>query len=339
MKERYNWIDYAKGISMCLVVLFHTHGPEAIQPIACIPKLAVFFFLAGMFARPEEYNGWAEFFRHKTLRLLIPYVCFNLITYAFWILIGSRYGSDAGGGEAWWKPLYGMLYGTSTTLIHYAPLWFLPCLIVTEILFYSIQRKTKGYVAVLLMVGIAAIGCVYSKIGPILLPWGIGSAMVMLPIYGAGYMLSDRVITIAKESKIWQVASSFAISTAVVMLMYVMNGYVRVSTVTLGNIGYAYIALIGTIIMILSLAMMMEKVNNYSFPCLRFIGQNTLIYLCLHMMFFTLIKGICFYAFRLPLSMFSTTIGCIGLTIGALVIGLPFVGVIKKYLPFLIGKR
>ena len=337
-KQRIAWVDYAKGLSMCLVILFHTHGPQVIQPLACIPKLAVFFFMAGMFAHPEKHTGWGHFFRHKTLRLLIPYICFNIVTYLFWLFVSSRFGADAGNNPAWWEPFYGMLYGTSPTLIHYAPLWFLPCLMVTELLFYIVFRYTHGYWSALCVLTIAGGGCLYSHLHNVLLPWGIGSAMVMLPLYSAGYLLANKTITISTQSKWWHQALVFVLSTTVVMLMYKLNGYARVSTVSLGNCAYAYIAFISTITMILSLAMMMERFPGYHFPFLTFIGQNTLIYLCLHIMLFTLIKGICVFVFHLPLTVFSTATGCIGLTLGTMIMGILLVWGIKKYVPFIIGK-
>ena len=135
--SRIQWIDWMKGASIMAVVLYHTNIMPEVKTLAllCLPA---FFLTAGMFA--DDQLSFIDYFRKKTLRLLVPYIAFGLLAWVAWLFIGRHYGADADAQVAWYQPLINMLYGTSDRMSHNAPLWFLTCLMVLEWLYFAVSR-------------------------------------------------------------------------------------------------------------------------------------------------------------------------------------------------------
>ena len=323
MKQRVVWIDYLKGLGMLLVVLYHTQPEGWLFGVAQIPKLASFFLLAGMFASGNLI---------KTKRLFIPYLSFGLISFFFWLIL-RNFGADACSNIAWWKPLWGLVVGTPFALIQYPPLWFLTCLMVTEVCFCVIHKINQPILQAVIVIILAACGTVYAHFRPVL-PWCISSALVMLPFYWVGNRWKDQLLTL--QPPIWLLFVSMIGSLGLIIVMYLINGYINVSQAQFGNIGYAYLAMGGTFIFLCSLSQLLLQL-----PCqlrlLSFIGKNSLIYLVTHVTCFSLIKGFAVYIFRVPIDFFSNNIGCILLWICSLFLIVPIAWLIRRYCPFLIG--
>lgn len=79
-RKRADWVDSAKGISICLVVLWHTAGTElAINTLLIFVRMPLFFFAAGFFAAKATAGNWASLFRKR---------CFNYYyIYTIWMTI------------------------------------------------------------------------------------------------------------------------------------------------------------------------------------------------------------------------------------------------------------
>lgn len=323
MKQRVVWIDYVKGLSMILVVLYHTQPYGWLLTLAQMPKLAAFFFLAGVFASGQ----WL-----KTVRLLIPYICFGVISYFFWLIL-RHFGADAQLSVKAWEPIWGLVVGTVSSLIQYPPLWFLTCLMTTELLFCCIRKIPLRSIQIIAVLLLAVIGGIMVKILPVL-PWGLSSALVVLPLYWLGHQYKQSILTL--QPKTWMLVIAFVLSCGLVIGMHLLNGYINVSQAKFGNIGYAYLAFGGTIILLFAIGLLLQRIP-YTFKFLSFVGQNSLIYLVTHVTCFSLIKGIAVYIFRLPLTFFQTNFGCCILWICSLVIIMPIAWFIRKYIPFLIG--
>lgn len=323
MKQRILWIDYVKGLAMILVVLYHTQPQGLLLTLAQIPKLAAFFLLAGVFASRQ----WS-----KTIRLLIPYLCFGFISYLFWLVL-RHFGADTQLDIRVWMPLWGLVVGNAFSIIQYPPLWFLTCLMATELLFCCVHKIPRQSIQVIIIILLAITGGIMVKFLPVL-PWGLSSALVMLPLYWLGYQLKQPIITL--QPKLWQLSIAIILSLGMVWGTYLLNGYVNVSQAKFGNIGYAYLGFGGAIVLLFAIGLLLQHIP-YRFKFLLFIGQNSLIYLVTHVTCFSLIKGVAVYLFQLPLTFFQSNWGCIILWLCSLLIIIPIAWFIRKYMPFLIG--
>lgn len=94
-KKYYPELDVVKGIAILMVIMGHSFCshpidlgaqlPTALQQIISCCQMPLFFVASGFLFSPK--GTWADFFRKKGMRLLVPYVTFSILTislrYAF----------------------------------------------------------------------------------------------------------------------------------------------------------------------------------------------------------------------------------------------------------------
>lgn len=104
--------------------------------------MPLFFWLSGYFFYTVRYADTKDFVKSRLTKLIVPYVIFYLITFCYWVVIERHVrGADLSLGSQ----LLGMLYGTYDLRYMYfnGALWFLPCLVSIEILYWLISRVKK----------------------------------------------------------------------------------------------------------------------------------------------------------------------------------------------------
>lgn len=131
-------LDILKGIGMLLIVLGHVAHVRVVHWYVWPFHVPLFFFVSGMLHRPGTKGFWA-FFGKRVKSLYVPYVFFFLLTFSYWLLIERHYRSGGHGAGFY---LLGLPFGTyeGGHLFFNGVLWFLPCLFVTELLFYPIGQ-------------------------------------------------------------------------------------------------------------------------------------------------------------------------------------------------------
>lgn len=82
MEQRIEFIDLAKGFCILLVILAHVFGDTSGTFIEMMDvfRMPLYFILSGLFFK--TYGGIFPFFKKKTNKLLIPFIC----SYLFIIL-------------------------------------------------------------------------------------------------------------------------------------------------------------------------------------------------------------------------------------------------------------
>ena len=86
MKERINWIDWAKALAVITVVFCHLPQSQEwfyyryLQSVTII----IFFFLSGYLKKDRGSNkeNWKKYW----YGLIIPYLLYNTIIYPYWLL-------------------------------------------------------------------------------------------------------------------------------------------------------------------------------------------------------------------------------------------------------------
>jgi len=115
MKERINWIDWAKAWCMTVVVFCHLPQKEDtfyLQYLASV-ILSTFFFVSGYLKKKNISPK--ESLRKYGYSLLIPYFIYNAIYYPYWL---AKYYIDQNGTitlGACLKPVIGTLLGQLNT--------------------------------------------------------------------------------------------------------------------------------------------------------------------------------------------------------------------------------
>ena len=155
MKERINWIDWAKAFCMTVVVFCHLPQQEDtfhLQYLASV-ILSTFFFISG-YLKKKNLSLKASAKKYGAA-LLIPYILYNILYYPYWLAKfyiehGSIAWSDA------LKPVLGTLLGQLNSPISCelnGVTWFLIALFVMHILTDMLNR-TKHSKAMMLVISI-----------------------------------------------------------------------------------------------------------------------------------------------------------------------------------------
>ncbi len=191
--KRIHYLDIARAIAIFSIVLGHTiaystHCYEIYRFIFAF-SVPLFFVLSGMTFRLKEETTW-QFIKRKFLRIMIPYFVWAILFLVPYYLFGSNFSSELSQPN-----LLGVLYGSGadSALKQNTPLWFLPALFTTELLYYFLLKifrhpKTPYFLlpAVLLIGYITTI-----FLGQIILPWGINSALTIGVFFYLGYLLKN----------------------------------------------------------------------------------------------------------------------------------------------------
>lgn len=330
--KRLVWVDYMKAFSIMAVVLFHTQIAPEIRTAVYLVCLPAFFFSAGMFTNTRLSPK--EFFLRKTLRLLIPYLIWGLLTWVFWFFLLPRFSPTYSSTVTWWQPLVGMLHGRGSEIDHNVPLWFLCCMMSLEWIYYLICRLKRPSVRWVAIISIAVMGCVLAHFGQNWV-WGISAACIILPLYAVGAEYQTFFKENIRSLKAYIRIPVFLISLAGLWVGYTYNGDIALCDSVIGNPGLYYLTVFSAVGLWIPIALLLEK-SQLPLRVLRYMGQNTLLILCAHMSTFSIIKGIATLC-HIPFPFWATTAGSIVLCLSTVLLLLPLAYLIHRYCPWMIS--
>ena len=145
--ERVQWIDKARGIGIILVVVGHMLIPQILE--SWIVSFHMPLFLAGCTFNTNTEFGVFERKRVKTL--LVPYFALGISLAPYWIACMGEVDYL----EEFLKYIRTLLLGVS-----YGHLWFIPCLFITNVLYYLITSITRNLPYSMIVKGV----CVFTVI-------------------------------------------------------------------------------------------------------------------------------------------------------------------------------
>lgn len=187
-------IDIARGIGIILVVWAHTQMSNVIFSF----HMPLFFFLSGLFFKIESAK---DFVNKKYRTLAIPLIFFYIVS----LLLKIPFQYITKSQEDTVKKIFsGEIFQLTTVDV---TLWFIVCLLVIDILLYSIARTVKKeYRRSIIICSLFVIGYLLSTYfeNPIYLPFYIGQALVCLPFTYLGWCYNRFVhIKSNKMHLIW----------------------------------------------------------------------------------------------------------------------------------------
>ncbi len=145
ISNRLNWIDWAKVFAISFVVFGHTpmEKGDFVQNFIVAFHMPFFFFISGYLTKKEYLNR--ETIKKYWRTLIIPYFCYNIIFYPYWII---RHIIDYP-NSGWYdfvKPIIGTFMLQHETA-YYESLngvtWFLESLLVMKIIL-ALSNKFKN---------------------------------------------------------------------------------------------------------------------------------------------------------------------------------------------------
>jgi len=336
---RLAYIDVARGIGITLVVLSHAEGlnPFILKWVHSF-FIPLFFFISGVvISRKSLESSFIEYFKSNFKSIVIPYFFFGLITFIPWVLV-FRYHETAPYVEnEGIKQFIGLFYGIGRDWLRYnVPLWFLPCLFTTKIIFYWIFRLKKASLIAIFSVAAAICGHVLIKYLPFHLPWLIDVSMITVMFFSAGYLVRDKM---PEFSGIKSLSTGLAFLAANIMLMSLNGARVDMNYGVSGNILIFYPAAFFGIFFTLYISMFIHDGNIIEKAFSR-LGRESLVIFALNAVTFKLLTGAAIYILKLPSDFRDIYPVSIPVYVIITCIALFFVGkFLSKYLPWSVGGR
>ncbi|PIU40805.1 MAG: hypothetical protein COS99_08790 [Candidatus Omnitrophica bacterium CG07_land_8_20_14_0_80_42_15] len=335
--KRITWIDTAKAFGIFLVILGHQAIDPNILTWIYSFRMPLFFFISGYLFEPSKYPIFSPFCVKKIRTLIVLYFFFAALSYLFWLLAVRKlatHGFSLNTDPL--KPFIGIFYGIGSGGWG-APLntvlWFLPCLFVTEILIWKLNCSFQKQYLPFVLIGLASLSVLVTISKLPRLPWSVDVALAGSVFYGLGFLYKDFIVK-------WMAKRYFIISLGAFFILNLwvgsLNGrVVDMNSNNYGNIVLFYISGIAGILFLIGISNLVARNKLFDF-----IGQNTLVIMCLGGVSFLLLKSI-IYLFKGSLPVTSGLPVLMGITYSGLQILLliPAIYLVNKFLPFIIGRQ
>ncbi len=341
MKQRIQWIDYAKSITIFFVIIIHTHCDAELTKALKAFVMPLFFLMSGYLFSYNNNPEAGRFLKKRTRQLIVPYLWINIIAYAAWITVLRHYGPDSVNPVQWQSPLIGILTGIGPMLVHDIPMWSLISFFIVEAIYYPIGKRLKqpwiiavASFAILYL----ATGLLDDKIG--MLPYAIGPSLAGLAFYALGrqWRLYGENQSTNKVSDLLSITAVLIISSVIYLFSFSANEEVSFYVIHYGNMPLFIIAALSGAAMIVCVS----KLLAYAFgECkfIRFVSSGTLIICGFHLLALAFIKGIALFILKInPESLTDGIASGLLTSATAFVITLPIVYIVRKYFKFLVDK-
>ena len=183
-RERIHWIDIARGFFIIAIVLGHvlSNKENIIHSWLFSFHVPAFFFLSGLCFSSNK-DGFIPFLKKKLRTIVIPYALASLVSIVLFAIAAFIIPRINNFVDTPIQNLFAMVYSNSNaySMKYNLPLWFLPCLFVTETGAYGIcwiANKSKKGVLVYLATMVASV--VLTVCLKAYLQWHIETACAMM---------------------------------------------------------------------------------------------------------------------------------------------------------------
>jgi len=327
--KHYTWIDYARFLTIFLIIYFHC--PPKLYGFAGISmsllRLPCFFFISGFLFRPDKYSTIKKFAIHRGKQLLVPYFCFSLIFYLFWLFIGRKIGAETDLNVPLYQPLIDFILGTPKLVA--VPLWFLPSLFIIQCTFYFLIKNLSKRIVIAILFLLPFV--------PVLIdlsntPYSLESICHFLPFYGIASLYRKEIMGfVAKKNH--YVIGIICLLIHVVIVFFLMNNMNPFVERTLKIVGS--FTIIFTVIIIIKI--MADITGKQKF--IEYISSNGVIVLAFHTYAILIFCSIMIHILHFQENYFEGNyyLKLVLAIISMLSMPIP-IYIINKFLPFLIGK-
>ncbi len=180
------WIDIAKGIGILSVVAGHVYIGD-IKNIIFLFHMPLFFFISGFLFKPHP--NIKQYFRNKSIHLLIPYVAYLFPIYFLFNLNDFSFIDSKDLLLFITKPII----GGRLLIKELGVFWFIPVLFASEqiinILFVKIKKRFIPYF-ILLFLLLSYTNSLFLK--DFWLPLNINVVVAAIPIFYIAHTIKNR---------------------------------------------------------------------------------------------------------------------------------------------------
>lgn len=279
MNNRNTTIDIAKAIGILLMILGHCNGlPYLVRNFIFSFHMPLFFIFSGYFYKPKKLK---EVVVSGNKHLVKPYLitsffCILLcVTTCDWNLTKTKVIGMIMSNGGWPNEMFG------ANLPYIGPIWFFLALYWCKIFYTYLKKKTDKCLFFSFL--ISTIALVIGKY-IVNLPLGILTGFCGIIFYCMGDYWKHKI----KEP----IKISYLIMGLIVWALCIWKAHLELASFDCNLYPISmFAAFIGTY----STYLMSKKIPSFLHPIFIWIGQNTLLILCYHTLFFFIMTNIRHY--------------------------------------------
>ena len=337
MKERINWIDWAKALAACTVVFCHLPQSQEwfyfryLQAVIIV----IFFFISGYLKK--DRGGNKENWKKYWYGLIIPYIIYNTILYPYWLL---KYYLTHGAMPnlfAAMRPIIGTLllqHESSFAEPLDGPLWYLPAILIMHIIIDLCRKTCYQH---LIMITLCMISFVlyaankYWYFAPSLTPMGL---MRNLPYYYLGYLFGQYGLFKTCKPKHDFIGFILCMTTSILLFAWHLHTYYAGQHLL--HIVLFYPVNIGFLFGILYACKLLD---SYKSIIITNLSLGTLLIIGLHIVLITIINYVLGYILELKDAICYQWYEALAVTIIIVTFLYPIILLCKHFIPILLGKN
>lgn len=306
-KQRYDWIDTARGIGIILVLFGHISYPYITTEIYTF-HIPLLFFLSGIVF---NYNKPIKvFIKDEIKRLIIPYYAWALL---FFVLPGVIMDFLSTGkfyiDSEYIKYLY---MGRLDTI------WYLSTLLVMHIISYAVLKLSKGNglilsaVSVILFVGFY----IYYQNGGKSLWFNFDAACMSILFFAAGYLIKNKpdIFNVLQKLSNKKKLVCFIVFLIFNIAFGALNNFISGKHIDVFKNIYTnpVLMVISAFFGIFAAVMLSFMIRGRIF---KYIGQNSMVYFIMHQRLYIYV-----YAYFYTLIGFDRNAGLLNQTINFVIL-------------------
>lgn len=333
---RIHAIDSMKALGIMLVIMGHVSHHTLLSGWIYSFHMPLFFFISGCMFPISRQEG---FIGRKARSILVPYISFGLLSLIYWSMLESRFRHVAVSADMLRQQcisLLGIPVGGGNDYLFNIVLWFLPCMMVVEILLFLTNRlcRRKWHIALVALAYATLSWGMHSCVGrPVI--WHIDAAVSIMPVALLGSTCGARFLQFCSQRHALQDACLLLAAAFVSLLATNTSGTLNLME-GLYPVPYPayYLTAMAGILLVTVVA------KYIRLQALEYIGRNSLIIMCIHEPIKRIVIFVAARMLHMEIDMARTNLLFILLaTLITLLACLPFVFVINRYTPFLLGRK
>ncbi|NLG83320.1 MAG: acyltransferase family protein [Firmicutes bacterium] len=324
---RKDYLDLMKGLGILLVVWGHTMVPRSAYIYSF--HMPLFFFVSG-FLFHERPAG--EFFLRKIKGLYVPYAFFTVLSWLFYLAVLALEGKS--GQLARQVPrIVSLVTGTARNGGNDS-IWFLPCLLVMNCLFWAVRRLPHPALRAAAVAACSGLGYGLGRLR-FALPFKVDGARANLVFFALGHLVGKKdLIVKAQGLGPWKAgAAAFALEGLhlVAMKANLKLAGIRKVSVTSNVLGDYFLYHLAALAAVAAIGLLAVRVRGLG--GLKYLGANSLLILGTHKPLLYLVRkaaGPLADGGSLPYQLSATALVVLAV--------LPLIGPLNRHLPWALGR-